>query len=272
MGLKLNLLAWALGVAVLLSSALGADSAGFGVSGAILKAEALPGEEIRHQMVVTVAEEGSPLELAAEVVGFGQALDGGPFRLEPEDDAGPHSAREFLRASPERFHIEPGSSEGLLLEGEIPSDVGAGGRYALVEIRTLPVGDGPLGIAFAVYVPIYLTISGTELVEAGEITALEVEEGPSGGLVASLTFKNTGNHHFRARAGAVLRDEGGKILAAGEAPLEEASIIPTASRLFEIRLDGAGDLSKGAFLGARVTSEDGRALDEDEVALSGGLP
>lgn len=115
MGLKLNLLARALGVAVLLSSALGADSAGFGVSGAILKAEALPGEEIRHQMVVTVAEEGSPLELAAEVVGFGQALDGGPFRLEPEDDACPHSAREFLRASPERFHIEPGSSEGLLL-------------------------------------------------------------------------------------------------------------------------------------------------------------
>lgn len=143
MGLKLNLLAWALGVAVLLSSALGVDSAGFGVSGAILKAEALPGEEIRHQMVVTVAEEGSPP--GAKLPrwwGSARPWTADLLGLSPRTTPAPSLAREFLRASPERFHIEPGSSEGL--GGEIPSDVGAGGRYALVEIRTLPAaGDGP---------------------------------------------------------------------------------------------------------------------------------
>lgn len=109
--------------------------------------------------------------------------------------------------------------------------------------------------------------------EAGEITALEVEEGPSGGLVASLTFKNTGNHHYRlpglgpSSQRRRREDPGG-----GRGPSGGGLHNPHLSRLFEIRLDGAGDLSKGAFLEARVTSEDGRALDEDEVALSGGLP
>jgi len=273
MGSKLNLLACALCIAALLSSVLGADSAGFGVSGAILKAEVLPGEEISHQMVVMIAEGEPSLVLGAEVMGFGQTPDGGPKGLEPDEDVGLYSARDFLRVSPERFKIEPGSSESLLLEGDIPLDVGDGGRYALVEIRSLPVGDAPLGVAFAVYVPVFLTISGTELVEAGEITGLEVRETdtPSGNvLMASLTFKNNGNHHFRARAEAVLKDEMGNILAMEGTPLGEASIIPTASRLFEISLDGAEDPSSGAFLEARVTSEAGRTLDTDEVALSGG--
>ncbi|HOO52742.1 MAG TPA: hypothetical protein PLX30_00735 [Methanothrix sp.] len=268
---KLNLLAYALCIAIHLSSALGAYSAGFGVSGAILKAEVLPGEEIRHQMVVMIADDGSPLELVAEVVGFGQTLDGEPVRLESEDDTSPHSARDFLRVSPERFKVKTGSSESLLLNGEIPRDGWAGGRYALIEIRSLPPGYGPFGIAFAIYVPIFLTISGTELVETGEITGLEVEEmdGPSVDLMASLTFKNTGNHHYRARAGAVLKDGLGNVLASGETPLEESSIIPEALRLFEISLGGADDLPSGAFLEARVISEDGRTLDSDEIALAG---
>lgn len=272
MGSKLNILAYVLCIAVLLSSTVEPASAGFGVSGAILKAEVIPGETISHQMVVSIAENEFPLGLVAEVVGFGQTLDGGCMRLESDNDANPYSANDFLKVSPERFSIEPGTSRELLLEGEIPLNVGAGGRYALVEIRSLPESNGLVGIAFAIDVPVFLTIAGTDLVKTGDIESFEVEEmeTPSGKvLMVSMIFKNSGNHHYRAKTEAVLKDSEGNVLASGKTPLGKASIIPMASRLFQLSLETADDLPAGALcLEVMVLSEDGRTLDSDEIILS----
>jgi hypothetical protein len=35
------------------------------------------------------------------------------------------SARGFLQASPASFHLEPGGSQKVLVEGDIPEDVGS---------------------------------------------------------------------------------------------------------------------------------------------------
>lgn len=276
-----NRIAYALSIALLVLLAAEPASAGFGVSGAILRAEVLPGESISHAMTVRIAENETPLDFVAEVAGFGQTLSGGYLLLGPETDTSPYSARDFLRVSRESFSIEPGSSVELLLEGEIPPDVGAGGRYVLVEIRSLPAGDGPAGVAFAIDVPVFLTINGTELVKTGEITELKVgktdeevdgetENSYSSGkiLVASLIFKNSGNHHYRALAEAVLKDRDGNVLASGETPLDEASIIPTASRLFEIPLHATTEPTAGTHrLEAKVLSEDGSTLAVEEIVL-----
>lgn len=288
---RINKPAYAFSIAVLAVLAADLASAGFGVSGAILKAEVLPGEAISHQMTVRIAENDTPLDLVAEVVGFGQTLSGGCLTLKTEADTSPYSACDFLSVSPKSFSVEPGASQNLLLEGEIPLNVGAGGRYAIVEIQSLPAGDGPTGVTFAIDVPVFLTISGTELVETGEITDLQVEETKevavenvddeeekttnrsnlcSSGrtLTVSLIFKNTGNHHYRAHAEAVLKDDDGTILTRGGTPRGEASIIPTASRIFEIPLETAANpTAKPLRLEAKVISEGGSTLASNEIPL-----
>jgi hypothetical protein len=85
MGSKLKALAYAFSVAVHLSSAFGLASGGFRILGAILKAEAEPGEETRHHIVVVIADEGAPLELEARVtLEDGRTLDMDEFALSGE--------------------------------------------------------------------------------------------------------------------------------------------------------------------------------------------
>ena len=89
MASKHNRIAYALSIALLLSLAAEPVSAGFGVSGAVLKSEVLPGESISHAMTVRIAENETPLDFDAEVAGFGQTLSGGYVTLGPEADTSP---------------------------------------------------------------------------------------------------------------------------------------------------------------------------------------
>jgi hypothetical protein len=183
--------------------------------------------------------------------------------MEVTDEMEPCSAVGFLQLTPESALIEEGKPAKFVLEGRVPEGVGSGGRYALVKITTPPQGEGQVGIALGTIAPIRLTISGTELVETGEIADLTIS-----GSDVSVTFKNTGNHHFKASAEAALIDDDGGIVASVGAPLMYTSLVPTASWLFKMSFDLEEDLSPGTYtVDVSVIHEDGIVLDTEEATF-----
>ncbi len=241
-------------------------SAGLGVAGAIIEKEVDPGGSFTHDITVSSDSTDVPMDMVIDILGLNQSLDGENMELNGDEDIGPYSARAFLKVSPSAFHLEPGKSQKVLVEGAIPADTKPGGRYALINIHSLPIGNGTIGIVVAVDVPVRLTVSGQELTKTGSIGNLKLEEPVSSDRQNfSLTFKNTGNLHFKARVDAVLKDMDGDAVASASTPLS-SNILPDASRLFWISFAPEKRLKPGAYLmNTAVKQEDGSVLTPKEV-------
>lgn len=236
-------------------------SAGLGVDGAVFWGTVSPGEKIVHEMTVSIGTNASPLDLEAEVYGFGMSTYTDYLLLDPEEDVSPYSAREFLTIEPKSFQVEPGIPQKVLITGTIPEDIGEGGRYALAAIKSMPNTSGNVGVSTQIQIPILLTIRDTKLVQTGEIIGLNVSEN-SDGINVDLMFDNTGNYHYKAIADAVLKDEAGTTIAATSPKQSPSSILPTFSCLFKMDLVPESDLSPGTYtVEARVTHENGAVLD-----------
>jgi len=232
------------------------------VDNAILKADVVPGEKIRHEMTVRIGGDDQPVEAVAEVKGFGTNVHGSIDLVDPDDDLSPYSAREFFEINPGSFWLEPGVPVTVVLEGEVPKDVGSGGRYALVDIHTAPQGTGTVGVATAVIVPIYLTIKGTEILKTGEIDGIEVsDEG-----VLSIFYENTGNYHYGVTAEVTLTDDAGEVVK--NFTTQKGTSLPAVTYPFTIPLNPDGDLAPGTYtVEAEVTLEDGTVLDTAETTI-----
>jgi len=155
------------------------------------------------------------------------------------------------------------------VRGDVPLDVGAGGRYALIGIYSIPEKAGEetensVGVSVAVNALVRLTISGTELSKQGDITSMRMDDNCQN---LSLVFKNEGNYHFKASARAFLKDSVGNILATSSSPLS-SNILPEASRLFQLTLVPDEELKRGSyFVNASVESEDGTLLASKEIEI-----
>lgn len=246
---------------------IGTASAGFAVSGAIFEANVTPGQHIIHKMVLNTDTSDLPMDFAAEMIGFGRSLDGANAELRPEQDISPYTARLFLNVSPASFHLDPGDSQEVMLEGDIPLNVGDGGRYALVNIRSLPIGEGNVGMAVAVDVPVRITIMNTRLIKTGEISNFSIDTPISQQAQnVSLLFNNTGNYHYYAFAEATLMDVKGNILANASTPLTVSSIIPMTARLFRMQLMPRKELRHNSYkINLAVRLEDGTKLATKEI-------
>lgn len=258
-------------VGILLSILLasGTASAGLGVSGAIFEANVTPDQHISHEMIVKTDATDQPMDIVVEVIGFGRSLDGANAKIEPDLDNSPYTARPFLNVSPTSFHLEPGGSEKVMLQGIIPTNVGEGGRYALINIRSLPIGKGNVGMAVAIDVPVRLTIANTRLIKKGEITNLSIDKPIlQKAQNVSLLFNNTGNYHYNAFAEAALMDKNGKVLANASTPLTTSSIIPMTARLFRMELTPRQKLWPGSYkINSTVRLEDGTMLAAKEISF-----
>ncbi len=258
-----------IGILLSILLAIGTASAGLGVSGAIFEANVTPGQHISHEMLVNIDPKDQPMDFVAGVIGFGRSLDGANAEIRPELDNSPYTARPFLKVSPASFHLEPGGSKEVVLEGNIPSGVGEGGRYALVNIRSLPTGNGNVGMAVAIDVPVRLTIANTRLIKTGEITNLSIDKPISRKMQnVSLLFNNTGNYHYYAFAEADLMDAKGNILANSSTPLTASSIIPRTARLFKMELIPKQELRPGSYkINSTVRLKDGSMLATKEIGF-----
>jgi hypothetical protein len=253
--------------------ALAPISSGLGVEGVIFDVEAAPGQHVSHEITASLRENEAPMDLQVEIQDWGQSLDGSNHELEMGIVAC-YSAKNFLRAFPDSIHLEPGASQKILVEGDVPMGVGSGGRYALISVHSLASGDealgseGMVGVAVAINALFRLTISGTELQRKGEIVDLSTE-GTSNvrNQNISLIFKNTGNYHYKAQAEATLKDSEGNILVNSSSPLS-SNIIPCASRIFRVPIVAQNDLLPGTYrIIAAVKQENGSVLATKETEI-----
>jgi len=256
-------------VAFLALSAIISTASAFGVSGAILSEEVSPGQEIVHEITVSAGEDELPNNITAEIYGFERNEYEVNLELDPEDDTGAYSARSFLSLEPKSFYLEPGRTETLLLTGFVPEDVGSGGRYALVTIKTAPEESkaSSVMVVMAIQVPVLLKIRDSELVMTGEVSSFTAST-IDGNVSADLLFENTGNVHYKPLVGAVLLDEDGTVVARFEPAETKNSILPTGSRLVQITLVPESELQPGTYtVVAEVTLDDGTVLDTEEATF-----
>lgn len=243
-------------------------SAGLGVAGAIIEKNVDPGEAFAHEMTVSSDISSPPMDMMVDIMGMNQTIEGESIELNESEDTGPSSARNFLKANPTRFHLEPGQSQGVIVEGKIPPDASPGGRYALLNIHSHPIGNGTVGIIVAVEVPVRLTISGAGLKKSGMIDYFKVEEPISARRQnISLVLRNTGNCHYKARVRASLKDISGNVIAEAISPMS-SNIVAGASRIFRITMATKGGLKPGDYLiNATASLSSGSILDLKEIKL-----
>lgn len=245
-------------------------SHGLAVEGVLFDAEVAPGEKIAHEITVTLGEDEAPMDLVVGIDDWVQSEDGVNLPLEDGALPGPYSARGFLTAEPHRFRIEPGGTEKVMVKGQVPKDVGSGGRYALVGICSLPEksktgSENSVGISVAVSALVRLVITGTDLVRQGEVKEANLFNVSRNHQNLSLLFENTGNCHFKARAEAILMDKEGSILGRASSP-PSSNILPDAKRLFLLPLTPERELEPGCYsIKATMSCENGTLLASKEL-------
>lgn len=243
-----------------------APSSGLKISGAIFEDDVLPGQESGHEIVVSLEKDDVPVNITAEVFGYAMNENGSNIQIAPEEDTGPYSARDYLTVTPDELAVLPGESKKFLVRANVPDDVGSGGRYALVILKTLnPVeGNKNVRILTAIQIPVLLRVSGSEIVESGVIRDLgAIKNGED--VTVNLRFDNTGNYHFKPVASLELKTEEGETVASASQQSGSA-LLPGGTWLFRLPVTPKSGLSPGTYtINASVASETGTILDLEEV-------
>ncbi|MFY9813662.1 MAG: hypothetical protein WCF70_10810 [Dehalococcoidales bacterium] len=248
-----------------------ADS-GLQVSNPILVTDVSPGQTLTFKMTVSIGTSDPTTNIAVQVDGLAQSLDGTNGPAAAANDASPYSARSFITVDSSSFQLQPGGSQDVTATIKIPQDVGAGGRYAMIQIATLPPAGGSVSIASAVNVPIVLTVTGSQLVQTGKITALTTSQPVSGQpLDIFTTLQNTGNHHFKFKNEVTVSDSKGKVLGTIDTPLTSSSIVPAMSMQIEASFIPQSKLPSGIYsVASKVMLDDGTVLDTASSSFTVG--
>jgi hypothetical protein len=216
------------------------------VSGSKLMSDVAPGATITHKMIVSINSDDAPLNVSVKVLGMSQDGDFIYNGVNPAQDVSPFSARTFILVDKNSVHLEPGSSETITATIKIPTNVGQGGRYAIISLQGGAQGTQAGGFATAVNVPIMLTIKGGGLKETGRITEVSVGEIFAGEpIVIATDFTNTGNHHYyNAFCEVMLYDAGGNVVLQDATPPSVFAIIPAQWVTFKSSIDEALPIGK----------------------------
>jgi hypothetical protein len=145
----------------------------------------------------------------------------------------------------------------------VPQNIGAGGRYAIIHIATLPTSGSGVNILSAIDVPVVLTVTGSQLIHTGKITDLSISEPVNGQPINILTtFQNTGNHHFKVKGEVTISDPNGKTMDTISSPLGISSIVPTMSVQSKCIFTPTTALKPGIYaVQSKVFADDGVVLD-----------
>ena len=255
-------------LAIALTAAVAAPVlAGLRVTGARIEQPVYPGESITT--VINVGDNtDAPMDIAVDVKGLGNYLNGVTQSLTPEEDLSPYSARTFVTASPTSFHLEPGESQNVNVAISVPYDVGDGGRYAIVLIRTIPQGTG-IVFSTAVATQVLLTVQNSSLIISGDITSIGIPQAESEQLFsATATIQNTGNYHYKIVCNGTVKNNLGQIVGLSWPTDSVYNLIPTFSRQIDIPLNISQELTPGTYsLEIEAYTQDGIFLDASSTTF-----
>lgn len=246
------------------------------VSGVVFDPEADPGEHVSHEITVSLRETENATDLTVDLYDWNQTIDGGNVIDEEGSLKTPYSAKGFLKVTPQNIHLEPGSTEKILVEGDIPADSQPGGRYAIISVkgapRSTPGEEGEsqesrVSVVIAYNVLIMIKVRG-DIIQTAEITDLSVDEPVSAEQQnVTLTLKNTGNFHYKPDIQLILKDKDGNIHA-NETLIKDSSIFPPFSNEFKLSLNPESELEPGTYLlEAKISLKDGTEIASKEMGI-----
>ncbi len=242
--------------------------AGLRVTNARIQESVSPG-----QVITTVINVGDttaePMDVAVDIDGMGNYLSGTIMAVTPENDVSPYSARGFVTASPTSFHLEPGQSQNVNVTISVPYDVGDGGRYAIIFIRTIPSGTGVV-FATAVAAQVMLTVQNSNLIITGDITSLNLSEPKSEQLFSiAATVGNTGNYHYKLLFKGNIKDNLGQVVGEAWQTDSTYNLIPTFAQQMDVAFNISRELAPGVYT-AQVDAytTDGVFLDSSTIEFA----
>jgi hypothetical protein len=244
---------------------------GLKVEGAIAEFEASPGEIYIHRMFVKSYQGDPPMGIVVKAYGFGQALDGAYKALSDDEIADyPYSAHEFItHIENSTFNLEPGGTEEVLVTIDVPTDLEqSGGKYALVHVQSQLDNLDQINFVPSIYIPVVLNFGNWDI--QGEIIDMSMNEVQSGKPIEWLvTFRNTGNYHYKAKNLITIEDALGEIVCETVTPLTAVSIIPAYAYQFKVELDLEQGLPQGTYsVTSEIMLEDGTGLDTQTTQFS----
>lgn len=244
--------------------------AGLSVAGGKYMGEIAPGEIYVHTLTVSTELTDDPVDIVIDVLGFGQGADLSYIGLPPGKDTGQYSARPFITLDTSTFTLKPGESRSVKATIAVPNNVGAGGRYALINIHTKPAGGGLVSISSAIGAPMMVTIKGQPVTETGSITDIKTVTKQDGKTTIVTTFKNTGNHHYYGATNTVtVTDASGKQVTSVTLNPSLTAIIPEATVMFEAITPTP--LQPGVYsVDSKVTLPNGTILDSKKMIVEVG--
>jgi hypothetical protein len=249
------------------------------VEPALVLANVAPGEK---ETVTLTVRADQPMKIDVTPQGMGQEPDG-QFEILPADqDTSAYTGRPIVKVAPKSFNLNEGQTRQVRVTIDVPQDAGAGGRYAMLEVRGTPNEpdeEQNVGLEARIGASVVVTLEGTAQTRTGDITDVKIAPVTHGEPVNVTTvLRNTGNYHYgnspvRMYAGATLKDPAGNNVIAMVTPLTDTSLVPTFSRSFALNLSTTEELEPGRYaLEVQVGLEDGTILDRATEYLDLATP
>ena len=239
-----------------------------------LSPEVSPGESYTQTLTVSIGKDDAATDILIEVLGYGANDSGDVVAVPAEADTNPYSARSFIQPARTTVHVEPGETKQADFTVTIPTDVGNGGRYAILRFSTAPTGEGTVGIVSAIVLPVRFTISGSQLTHTGKITNISAGDVISGKPVdITTTFQNTGNHHFKFKEAVTVSNAAGETLDTINTALSPSYVIPSLSEDLSATYIPKGELAPGTYtVKSTVMLDDGTVLDTSTGSFTVAQP
>ncbi|WFN33796.1 hypothetical protein L1S32_08065 [Methanogenium sp. S4BF] len=248
---------------LLLVLCINSASAGLKVTNVKFIAEMSPGDAATHTMTLSLIDTESPVDISIEVHGLSNIISGETVRIVPSEDNSPYSAREYISLDKVSIHLNPGETQTVRANIDLPRDVGTGGRYAMIHIYTLPSGSGSVGFSTAVDIPVLITISGEEIIKTGKISEITIGDvTDSQPLKISTMFENTGNYYYGHLINRI------EIFNQNDELFEEITTDPTDTMLLPMSIQKfeqqyVGPIDLGVYtVNSKILFEDGALIDE----------
>ena len=239
---------------------------GIKVTNGSIIATVSPGQVLTQTMTVSIEEADPATEISVSVNGIAQSVSGGYVLLDPAQDTSQNTARPFVTVDKRSFHLDSGQSQSITATITVPSSVGGGGYFAMINVASAPVMSSGSNVAIvaSINVPVYLTIKDSHLTMAGKITGLTTGDIINGQPVdITTTFQNIGNIYFKVKGEVSVTDAQGINLNTVPVPLTVSSLLPGMSRDLKASFVPGGKLTAGTYtISSKVMLQDGTLLDQ----------
>ncbi len=239
---KLTALAWASATLAICAAPL-ATAFGVGVQPSTVEMTVKPGD--RKTQVVTIGNVHTSKTISLTMGLADWSLDNnGKLALSPPGES-PRSAADWVRFSPAKVTLKPGTSRDVKVEISTPYKVNYKGdhRFALLASTLLPELD-ERGDASGVWNRyqlaslFYLTLTPSKSLP--EVTSVAINE--TDRSLIRMNIKNDGDAHARLQGTAYVKNAGGDVVA--ETPLN-AVVLNDGERAYDFKVDNEGALETG---------------------------